>query len=239
MVGDPVSALSSDRILFYFDFVDPGSYLVHELIHGAAADASGPARDVIYRPLELCPPPQPMQNPRAPGWHRMTEALAEVAGTLDLPFRIPALVPWTRKAHELALHALERAGVDEKGATPLHHRLFRAHFEEGLDLGRVDVLVALAEGAGLDRSEVHAVLGVDRFGPGLEDARSRALHQGVRGVPTLIRGDRWLEGFPGIEALRSFIREADPGLPQADPSMPPADSEAAPGPFPSSGQSQA
>ena len=231
--------MSSDRILFYFDFVDPGSYLVHELFRSAPADAPGPARDVIYRPLELRPPPQPLQDPRAPGWQAMTEALAEVAGALDLPFRVPALVPWTRKAHELALHAQERAGGVGTGATPLHHRLFRAHFDEGLDLGRVDVLVALAEEAGLDRSEVHAVLGVDRFVPLVEEARSQALDQGVRGVPTLILKDRWIEGFSGIETIRSVVQQGTPGSPQADSSIPPIDSPAAPGPFPSSGQSHA
>ncbi|TVR64034.1 MAG: hypothetical protein EA422_07810 [Gemmatimonadales bacterium] len=235
--SSPASALSSDRIFFYFDFVDPGSYLVHEILRGALADTAGPALDVIYRPLELCPPPRPLQDPQSPRWQEMTEALMEVASTVHIPFRTPTLIPWTRKAHELALHAQERTGGDGAGATTLHHRLFRAHFQEGLDLGRVDVLVTLAQEAGLDRSEVHAVLGVDRFAPAVQETRSHALRQGVRGVPTLIGKDRRLEGFSGIEALRSFILTAGPGSTPTAPGMPPDHPGAAPEPFPSSRKS--
>lgn len=206
----PGVALNSEPLLFFFDFVDPGSYLVHELLCREADRGDQRHSAIVYHPLELRPPPAALQDPDAPEWLSMTRILAETAHDLSLPFQQPGFIPWSRKAHELALHGQEMGARSGQGVPTLHHRLFRAHFEEGLDLGRVDVLVRLAEQEGLDRSEVHAVLGVDRFSPEVDDLRRQALEGGVRGVPTLVLGGSRLEGFPGVDALRRFLASAPP-----------------------------
>lgn len=221
----PGVALSSDPLLFFFDFVDPGSYLVHEVLRGEAERNPGLLSPVVYHPLELRPPPAPLQDARSPAWTQMNQMLGEAARLLTIPFEPPTLIPWSRKAHELALHFLEAEGHSRNGISPLHHHLFRAHFEEGLDLGRVDVLVQLAERQGLDRGEVHAVLGVDRFGPDVDKFRRTALELGVRGVPTLVHGEVPLEGFPGIAALRRFLASVGRETPQPPAQDPSADGE--------------
>ncbi len=214
----PGVALSSEPLLFFFDFVDPGSYLVHELLRHEADQGDRRHSAIVYHPLELRPPPAPLQNPGAPEWMSMTRGLAETARELSLPFQQPGFIPWSRKAHELALHGREVMAPSGQGALPLYHRLFRAHFEEGRDLGRVDVLVKLAEQEGLDASEVHAVLGVDRFSPEVDDLRRHALERGVRGVPTLIRSGSRLEGFPGVAAVRRFLASVAPEAHRDPPS---------------------
>ncbi len=196
----------TDEITFAFDFVDPGSYLVAELLHRwLPGGLEGGAPAVRLLPLELKTPPDPLVSSSDEGWRAMHEALAEAARSMEIPFSPPAFVPWTRKAHELALHAEEKA--DEAQAVPMHLRLFRARFAEGRDLGRVDVLVKVADEAGLDPAEVRTVLGVDRFDPAVRAARSEALELGIRGVPTLIHGLRRLEGFRTTEELETFLSE--------------------------------
>jgi predicted DsbA family dithiol-disulfide isomerase len=197
MGGDEVG---DDRFDFWFDFADPGSYLVRELLGRWIGDA--PERLGRMRPLELRPPPGPPLPPHDPGWEGMVGALGEIAREEGIPFAPPAFVPWTRKAHELALHA------GEKGMR-IHPLLFRARFVEALDLGRVDVLVGLAERAGLDAAEARTVLGVDRFAPAVEADRDEARAAGVRGVPTLVvEGGRRLEGFRSAAELQAFARDA-------------------------------
>lgn len=192
--------MATDPVTFAFDFVDPGSYLVHELLRRRLGPAT--AEGVRMLPLELRPPPDPLIRAADEGWKEMTRALGEVARVEGVPFDPPAFVPWTRKAHEIALHAEEK----EVG---LHGLLFRARFEEGLDLGRVDVLVDIASRAGLDGAEARTVLGVDRFAPRTEDARREAAALRIRGVPTLLAGDgERLEGFRPAEELRSFLATA-------------------------------
>ncbi len=205
----------NDEITFAFDFVDPGSYLVAELLHrwlpGGLAEGVPP---VHLLPLELNTPPDPLISPSEEGWRAMHEALAEEARLFEIPFSPPAFVPWTRKAHELAMHAEEgetREGDHPDGDTarpiPMHLRLFRARFVEGRDLGRVDVLVEVADEAGLDPAEVRTVLGVDRFEPAVREARSEAMEMEIRGVPTLLHGSRRMEGFRTAEEMKTFLRE--------------------------------
>lgn len=194
------------RFTFVFDFVDPGSYLAWELLgRWLGTDRE---RHVRPHPLELRPPPAPLIQTDDPEWQAMHEALAGTARTLEVEFSPPAFVPWTRKAHELALHA------EEKGRADLTvSQLFRTRFRKGMDLGRVDLLLTVAAEIGLDPSEARTVLGVDRFAPKVEEARAQALEAGVRGVPTLVErpdeGRAWgparVEGFRSVADWRAIV----------------------------------
>ena len=90
----------------------------------------------------------------------------------------------------------------------MHSALFRAFFERKADIGRIDVLISLAEEAGLDPTEARAVLDVDRYAAEVEETREAALRSGVRGPPTVEAGGRKLEGLPGRQELLRFLRAA-------------------------------
>jgi predicted DsbA family dithiol-disulfide isomerase len=109
-------------------------------------------------------------------------------------------VPWTRKAHELVLYAAEHGRGDE-----VHRAIFRAAFELGRDIGRIDLLVGIARDAGLDPMEASTVLGVDKFAAAVEASRSTALSLGVVGPPTLLAHGELLRGFHNREDLRTFL----------------------------------
>lgn len=201
--------MSETQIRLAFDYVDPGSYLVERLIERWIASTG--LDPVLERfPLELRPASSAPIDPADPEWSAMTEAIAEEAGRFDIPFRVPGFVPRTRKAHELALHARERGCFPQ-----VHGAIFEAHFVRGEDLGRVDVLVRIAEREGLDPGETRTVLGVDRFLPHVLDLRRRGLEAGFGGVPILEGGGRRMEGYGGEAALLSFLT-GSAGGPDAD-----------------------
>lgn len=179
----------------YFDFVDPGSFLVLRRMArlGLDFDRLG---------FELRTPSDPLVDPTDPAWLGYWDEVEPALRDAGVTAHRPPLVPRTRKAHELVLHA-EGTG-DAAVRNRLVDRLFRAHLEEGADLGRIDVLVALATEEGLDRSETRAALDVDRWRDGVEAARRRAMEDGVRGVPTLSRGTATLEGIHDDDTLRAF-----------------------------------
>ena len=170
---------------FFFDYVDPLCWLwervlaLHEQRGGAA---------VVRHPLELRPPPAELIDPEDGSWLARWEDVRGALPAGERPPR-PLLVPWTRKAHELALLAAEK-GLFQA----VHGSLFRAYVEEGRDIGRVDVLVELAMGAGLDRTETKAVLDVDRHSAQVVRLRAEAERLQVRGVPSLLARGRLLEG---------------------------------------------
>ncbi len=199
--------MTAIRIRFTFDYVDPGSYLVHELL-ARWVEARGGSHAPSLHPLELRTPSSAPLDPDDPEWRALMEAMATFADQESVPFRAPALVPWTRKAHELAFHAHEKGCFRE-----MHHTLFRAHFEEGRDIGRVDVLVELGQSVGLDASETRTVLGVDRFLHRVEEARREARLRGIRGVPTLEADGQRLEGLRSPDELRAFMGGGNPCAP--------------------------
>ena len=185
----------TDEPRFFFDYVDPLCWLWERTL---AARAEVVGARVRRHPLELRPPPAELLDPEDPTWRARWERVRETLPPEDRP-PLPRIVPWTRKAHELTLHATGKGLAGE-----VHEGLFRAYVSEGRDIGRVDVLVALAETAGLDRSETKAVLDVDRMSGEVARLREEAERLGIRGVPSLLSGERRLEGASPGE-LEAFL----------------------------------
>lgn len=183
---------------FYFDFVDPLSYLVELELRDAERTLGV---DVPRVPFELRPPPTPMLDPAAEAWRTRWDTAVRLAEAREarLP-DTPALIPWTRKAHELVLIAEE-----QDLASRVRQVLFERVFDARADIGRIDVLVAIAVELGMDGTETKATLDVDRHAPTVERARDTAEAEGVRAPPTLVFAGRKLEGFHNADEIVSFL----------------------------------
>lgn len=183
--------MSRPPVRIYFDFVDPLSYVLSESL---AAEESQPSEaSAEWVGFELRPPPAPLTAGDDPVWAERRDAARARAVSLGLPLAVPVLVPWTRKAHELHFLAASH-GM----ATEVRKSVFDAFFRDGLDIGRVDVLVGIAESVGLDRTEAKAVLDVDRHEADVAEARRKAVAAGVRDVPSCSVDGRVVEGFPDL-----------------------------------------
>ena len=180
---------------FYFDFIDPGSYVVSHMIDGAGAEES-----FGWFGLELRPPPAPMVDSRDPSWRsRHSEAL-RLARPLGLSMAEAEFLPWTRKAHELCGFARDRDRFHQ-----VRRALFRAHFVDRIDIGRIDLLTELAHEAGLERSETRAALDVDRYAEALVSTRESALDREIRVVPTLVTAALRLAGTGALREIQHLL----------------------------------
>lgn len=194
-----IPAMDHAPARFWYDYVDPVSFLVEIRLCRAEARVG---TTVERRGWEIAPPPTPLLDADDPTWIGRWEETAREATGEGVELARPARVPWTRKAHELALHA---AASD---AFPtVHDALFRAYHQERLDIGRVDVLAGIADRNGLDPGEARTVLGIDRYLPEVRSRRQEAEREGVRGVPTLAREGRRLEGLADEETLTAFLAD--------------------------------
>jgi predicted DsbA family dithiol-disulfide isomerase len=173
--------MPSILVEFFYDYVDPLSWLVDRRLTAALSDRPAAGVTLSRFPLEMRPPPEPMMAPDDADLVRRRTAVKKADPTLGSLLRPPVIVPWTRKAHELAAHA-EGAGLFDR----VHTALFSAHLSGGLDIGRVDVLVKLAEKETLDSSEAKVVLDVDRYLERVRTTRSEVLARGISEVPTLL-----------------------------------------------------
>lgn len=195
--------MTNRSLRVYFDFIDPLSYFALLDWSPAAADERV---DAVWVPFELRPPPVALVEVGDPSVSGRWEAAGRLAADRGVALSPPRLVPWTRKAHELVLHATD-VGAD---AGALRRSLFEAYAIEGRDIGRVDVLVDLARAASMDTTTTKAVLDVDRFEADVVTLRSEALAAGVSDTPTAMMGRRRLEGFHNGTVLGTFLRTQDP-----------------------------
>jgi predicted DsbA family dithiol-disulfide isomerase len=67
----------------------------------------------------------------------------------------------------------------------MHTALFRAFFEDGQDLGEMDVLLAVGDSVGLDREELRTAVEKGRYTEKVVADEELANRIGVRSVPTM------------------------------------------------------
>jgi predicted DsbA family dithiol-disulfide isomerase len=181
----------------YFDFTDPLSYLVDRELDAVEQDLDITVARVAF---ELRPPPEPITDTADPFWADRWTLAEAIAPEPSLRPPQPRLVPWSRKAHELHLHA---AALGRGPA--IRRAVFDAFFMLGQDIGRVDLLLEIARGVGLDLTETKAVLDVDRHQPALAEARQVAVAVGIELAPTIVVGEVRLEGFHNRIALSTLL----------------------------------
>jgi predicted DsbA family dithiol-disulfide isomerase len=183
---------------FYFDFVDPLSYLQEMELAGLAAASSIEAVG-----FELAPPPAPLTSIDDERWQRRYAEARTMPAAADVTLAPPPLVPWTRKAHELHL-----LGREHGRAADVRRAIFEAYFGRGEDIGRVDRLVEIAAALGLDPTAAKAALDVDRFDDEVARARRSAAESGIVDTPSVASPAGILRGFHNREALGTLLRGA-------------------------------
>lgn len=187
-------------VLIFSDFTCPFCHVTEAALRRLEDEGLAAPR---YAAFELYPAPAPL--PAAPSADDL-EAAWPLASELGAPLAPPPLVPRTRKAHEAAKLA------DAKGAgRAMREAVFAAYFDAGRDVGRVDVLVELAAAVGLDPTETHVVLDVDRYSAGVDADMALARRLGITAVPALIVGSgadaELLLGAQPAGVLRQVLRD--------------------------------
>jgi predicted DsbA family dithiol-disulfide isomerase len=188
-------------VVVFSDFACPFSYVTEAALRRMQSAGEVEPTHLAW---ELYPAPAPLPPGDAGEW---MDALRPLAHELGIALSTPAPVR-TRKAHEAAAFAAS------KGIGPaMREALFAAHFAEGRDVGRIDVLVEIGAGLGLDASELKVVLDVDTFAARILAEQDAARRAGVEGVPTLVIGTgdkaRWLVGARPFAELRAAVLGED------------------------------
>ena len=181
------------RIDIYSDTVCPWCYLGKRRFELAMAARPQYEPRVTWRPFELNPdlPPEGVDRAaflasRMGTPERVAEAHTEltrqgVASGIEFRFDLMERMPNTRRSHLLIAHAA-RFGRQ----TAVNERLMRAYFEEGCDIGDIEVLVRLGVEAGLAERESRSALVLRSGQDGVVAAERHAAVLGITGVPTFI-----------------------------------------------------
>lgn len=112
----------------------------------------------------------------------MNRYVAEMASESGLSFQLDkAVVVNTFRAHRFATLAA-RHGLQDAA----EERLFKAYFEEGLNLADLDTLARLGEEIGLDGQAVRQALASDQFAYEVKQDILEARNLGITGVPFFV-----------------------------------------------------
>ncbi|MEU1836429.1 DsbA family oxidoreductase [Micromonospora chersina] len=201
------------EIEIYADVVCPWCWIGKRRLEQALAGYDGEVT-VRFRPFQLDPTPVTEPKPliealgakfggrdKAEGMAAHVTQVAKGAG-IDMRFD-RAVAANTFEAHRLVRFATERGRAAE-----LVERLYRAHFQDGIDVGSTDALVKLAGEVGLDEAEARDYL-ESNLGRREVAADLSAAHQlGVSSVPTFVLAGKYaVTGAQEPETLLAALYE--------------------------------
>jgi 2-hydroxychromene-2-carboxylate isomerase len=185
------------KIDFYFDFASPYAWLINDRLERLAARYQ---REVVWRPVLLfaifkavgLPPPMETAAKRK----YMLHDIERSARYYGVPYRHPASFPAISPVPARLFYGL--AEQDTAQAKAFAKRALRAHFVDGKDIARPDVVAEIAAQAGIAPSRIEAAMTGDHSKSLLRESIEEATQRGVIGSPFVLVDD---EPFFGADRL--------------------------------------
>lgn len=208
------------EVLVTSDFICPWCWIGHRKLKEAIKlSGSAVPPHLVYQPFELNPEmPQGGQDrqiyrtTKFGSWARSQAMDADVtqAGQsvgADFHYERVRVTPNTRHAHRL-MQLAQKLG-DAAQIDALYESIFSAYFSQGADIGQVDVLVGLAQQAGLDPVQAKAFLEGDEDVETLVAQELRAHAEGIASVPTFHINGKQISGAQPSHVLAEVLGTAD------------------------------
>lgn len=193
------------QIEFFYDYGSPYSYLANSVVPGLAVKHGA---ELVYRPMLLggvfkttgnsSPAFEKVENKRSYGGIVMRRT----AEMYDVPISVNPHFP----INTLGLMRLAIAAQKEGVFEAFHDVVYPAFWQQGLDLGDVEVQSKLLSEAGLDAAALLARAADDDVKQALKQNTGEAANRGAFGAPTLFVGDEMFFGvdhLPHLERLLS------------------------------------
>ncbi len=94
----------------------------------------------------------------------------------------------------------------EKGEfNEFHAAIFKANFEEGKNIGELDVLQEIAQNVGLNKEELSQYLKDESNLKAIDESSAQAKELGITGVPSFIINNKMVVGAQPTEVLKELI----------------------------------
>ncbi|MDO8431295.1 MAG: DsbA family protein [Candidatus Binatus sp.] len=184
------------RIPIYFDYASTLCYIAWRIVRELEGELGFEA---LWKGVPIA-----MRDHRAkPGrvlGDREREKVLMVAAETGIAVAPPK--SWIDSSAALQGSEIARdAGVFRK----YHEAVFRAAFEQGVDIANADVLDTIAERAGMNRARFRATISSGAMTPRIESHKREADEFSALGYPTFILGEFPLIGIQPIESMRLLI----------------------------------
>ena len=136
----------------------------------------------------------------------MTDNVELQAKTVGLDYDFDKMTP----ANTFNAHRLAKLAEQEGLSKAVTENLLKAYFIDGEKIGTDDVLLRIAEEAGLSRDRVKEVLDSDEFAEDVKMDIEEAGQLGVKGVPFFVINRKYaISGAQPVDAFAEALRQAD------------------------------
>lgn len=196
------------KIVMFSDYICPFCYVGFETIRKLKGEFE---LELEWRGFQIHPdwPAEGIQPDKAreagdaaarkATWNRIT-AMADAVGFEIKP---PKVLTNSRAA----LAATEFARESGRDAA-LEDRIYKAYFNEGVNIGDAETVARLAVDAGLDAGAIADAIKAPKYEMRLKNNALAANNRGVSGVPTFFIGEYPLVGAQSLDAMRAILRRA-------------------------------
>ncbi len=117
--------------------------------------------------------------------------------------------PNTHRALELQEYAYAN-GLEGPAIDALHRELFKAHFDDHVDISNIDVLTEIAGRHDMNRDDVRAALTTGRFADEVDAGIEWSRAIGVTGIPTFIFNQKYAivgaQEYPAFQRVLQRLR---------------------------------
>jgi predicted DsbA family dithiol-disulfide isomerase len=166
------------RMDCWTDYVCPFCYLQMDILDRFIEESRVPI-EREWHAFELRPDPIPLIEPDGEYitgiW---LNAVYPLAAERNVKMKLPPVAPRSRLAFETAFFSRTAGRFDI-----VHRALFKAFFEDGRDIGSVDVLLEIARECGVDRTKLASSLAQQQCKTAIENDEAMAGRLGVTGLP--------------------------------------------------------
>jgi predicted DsbA family dithiol-disulfide isomerase len=117
-----------------------------------------------------------------------------LAERMGFTMKLPPVQPRTRLAHALAIWA-----ADNGEFNAFNTAVFKTFFQDGLDIGRLEILFQIVASIGLNSKELESGSRIDSYIQRVIDDEKMARQAGIRGVPAYVVYNKVLA--TGVQSL--------------------------------------
>ena len=137
---------------------------------------------IEWHAFELRPDLVPTLDPDGEYLHRIWgQSVHPMAENRGMTLKLPPVQPRSRKAFEATEFA-----CDQDMGNLMHRAIFYSFFEEGRNIGSVDVLVDIGSNIGLDADQLQAALASNLYAARVLKDEALAAQLGISAVPAML-----------------------------------------------------
>ena len=198
------------QIDVWSDYVCPFCYLQEPVVERIEREFAGQVQ-VRRRAYELRPEPEPTLDPAGEYLREIwASAVYPMATKRGMKLQLPPVQPHSRKAFEATEYGRDRGKADA-----MRHAIFEAFFEDGRDIGDVQVLSEIAESLDIHANGLLRALEANVYTGRVVGDENEAAELGLSGVPAMVltpetNGERRLliSGAQPYQSVRDLVERA-------------------------------